>query len=79
MSNQPKREYYRNDEFLAAVGKKIKQARRSQKMTREQLAFKCNDIDYTQIAKMERGEVNFGVSYLFLVAKALKVHPKDLV
>lgn len=48
-------------------------------MTQEQLAFECKDIDYTQIGKMERGEVNFGLSHLFLVAQALDVPPKDLV
>jgi len=79
MKNKPRRIYYRNDKFLAAIGRKIRQARRDKKMTLEELAFKCEDIDYTQIGKMERGEVNFTVSYLFLIARALDVHPKELL
>ena len=32
------------------------------------LAFKCNDIDYSQINRIELGKVNFSVSYLSLIA-----------
>ncbi|MBC7389075.1 MAG: helix-turn-helix transcriptional regulator [Opitutaceae bacterium] len=48
-------------------------------MTQIELAFKCNDIDWSQISRMERGLVNFSISYLLLVAEALQVSPKDLL
>ncbi len=43
-----------------------------------ELAFKCNDIDYSQINRMELGKVNFSVSYLPLIAEALQVSVNDL-
>lgn len=36
-------------------------------------------IDYSQWARMETGSVNFSISYLFRVAEALGVTPKDLL
>ena len=36
-------------------------------------------IDYTQWARMETGQVNFTISYLFRVAEALGVTPKQLL
>ena len=43
------------------------------------LAFMCNDKDYSQINRLELGKINFSVSYLFLVASALEVNPADLL
>ena len=48
-------------------------------MTQMDLAFKCNDKDYSQINRVELGKVNFSVSYLQLIAKALGVSPKKLL
>lgn len=36
-------------------------------------------MDYSQLARMETGQVNFTVSYLFRVAEALGVTPKELL
>jgi len=36
-------------------------------------------MDYSQLARMETGQVNFTISYLFRVAEALGVTPKDLL
>ncbi|MGI8584688.1 MAG: helix-turn-helix domain-containing protein [Chitinophagaceae bacterium] len=33
----------------------------------------------SQINRMELGKVNFSVSYLYRIAKALRVHPKELL
>lgn len=44
-----------------------------------ELAFKCKDKDYSQINRVELGKVNFSVSYLSLIAKALEVKPQDLL
>ena len=38
-----------------------------------------SDMDYSQLARMELGQVNFSISYLFRVAEALGVTPKDLL
>jgi hypothetical protein len=43
------------------------------------LAFKCNDQDYSQINRVELGKVNFSVSYLSLIASALEVSTQELL
>lgn len=44
-----------------------------------ELAFACNDKDYSQINRIELGKVNFSVSYLSLIAAQLEVSPRDLI
>jgi transcriptional regulator with XRE-family HTH domain len=73
------KKYYRDDEFLRNVGQKIRAIRLSKGITQTELAFKCNDKDYSQINRVELGKVNFSVSYLSLIAVALEVSPNDLI
>lgn len=73
------KKYYRDDEFLRNVGQKIRAIRLSKGITQTELAFKCNDKDYSQINRVELGKVNFSVSYLSLIAIALEVSPNDLI
>jgi len=79
VENKLKRIYYRDDEFLKRIGDKIRELRISKGMTQMDLAFKCNDKDYSQINRVELGKVNFSVSYLYLIAEALEVSPKTLL
>jgi len=71
--------YYRNDDFLREVGAKIRAFRLEKHLSQTDLAFACNDKDYSQINRIELGKVNFSVSYLALIAAALEVAPKDLL
>jgi transcriptional regulator with XRE-family HTH domain len=71
--------YYRDDDFLTKVGQRIREIRTTQGLTQTDLAFRCNDKDYSQINRVELGKVNFSVSYLSLIASALNVEPKDLL
>jgi transcriptional regulator with XRE-family HTH domain len=71
--------YYRDDEFLRKIGGKVRSLRIERGMTQMELAFKCNDKDYSQINRIELGKVNFSVSYLSLLASVLEVEPKDLL
>lgn len=48
-------------------------------MTQMELAFKCNDVDYSQINRIELGKVNFSVSYLNLIAKSLDMEVLELL
>lgn len=48
-------------------------------MSQTELAFRCDDADYSQINRVDLGKVNFSVSYLFLIAKALDVTPGELL
>lgn len=71
--------YYRDDEFLKKIGEKVRALRIEKGLTQMELAFKCNDKDYSQINRIELGKVNFSVSYLSLLASVLEVEPQDLL
>jgi transcriptional regulator with XRE-family HTH domain len=71
--------HFRKDEQLKTIGEKIRKFRKAKKLTQEELALLCNDKEWSQISRMERGLVNFSISYLLLVAEALEVNPKDLL
>jgi len=71
--------YFRDDKFLLQIGEKVRLIRLEKGLTQMELAFKCNDKDYSQINRVELGKVNFSVSYLSLIAEALDVTPKDLL
>ncbi len=47
-------------------------------ISQETLANEC-EIDYSQLNRMELGKVNFSISYLYRIAEALSVDPKDLL
>lgn len=79
MGKSLKSSQLRNDDQLKIIGENIRKHRRLRGMTQIELALNCNDIDWSQISRMERGLVNFSISYLLLVAEALKVQPKDLL
>jgi transcriptional regulator with XRE-family HTH domain len=79
VKKRSKRVYFRDDNFLQAIGAKVRELRLSRGLTQMDLAFKCGDKDYSQINRLELGKVNFSVSYLALIADALKISPKDLL
>lgn len=78
MKKSSKREYYINKGALRLVGAKIREIRVSNGISIENLA-NSSGMDYSQLARMETGQVNFTISYLFRVAEALGVTPKDLL
>jgi len=71
--------HYRNDEQLKIIGDNIRRYRRAKGFSQAELAFECGDKDWSQISRMERGLVNFTVSYLLLVAEVLEISPKELL
>ena len=74
-----RRKYYRNDTFLREVGNNIRRIRLQKGMTQMELAFECDDVDYSQINRIELGKVNFSISYLSLIAQILEVSSEDLI
>lgn len=78
MKKKPKSGYYINKAALSLVGAKIREVRNSKEISIENLA-NTSGMDYSQLARMELGQVNFTISYLFRVAEALGVTPKDLL
>lgn len=78
MKKSAKRGYYINKTALLRVGAKIREVRTSKDISIEKLA-NTSGMDYSQLARMETGQVNFTISYLFRVAEALGVTPKELL
>lgn len=78
MKKKAKKSYYINKAALTLVGAKMREIRLSKQMSIEYLA-NTSGMDYSQLARMETGQVNFTISYLFRVAEALGVTPKDLL
>ena len=77
MSEGSSKRRYINKPLVLSIGAKIREIRLSKNKTINDLASDC-DVDYSQIARMERGKINFSVSNLSKVAEALKVDIKDL-
>lgn len=74
-----KTRYLRRDDQLKAIGDKIRKYRLAKGLTQSELAFECGEKDWSQISRMERGLVNFSISYLFIVAEVLEIPPKELL
>lgn len=70
--------YYRDDRVLRKFGQKIRAVRKSKNISQEVLALECG-LEYSQINRIELGKVNTSISHLFLIAKALKVSPNELI
>ena len=78
MKAKEKSKYYKDDEALKLIGERIRKSRMKNEISQETLANEC-EIDYSQLNRMELGKVNFSISYLYRIAKALNVDPKDLL
>ncbi len=69
--------YSRHNKGLIQFGSKIKEIRRLQKISQDQLSFESG-ISKNQISRIERGEINTGLSTIIILADALNVSLKDL-
>ena len=78
MKKNEKVTYFKDKDALKQIGSRIREIRTKKEISQETLANSC-DIDYSQVNRMELGKVNFGVSYLFRIAEALEVDPKELL
>jgi transcriptional regulator with XRE-family HTH domain len=78
VKSKSKSGYYINKPALILIGSKIREIRKSKGISIEQLA-NSSGMDYSQLARMELGQVNFTISYLFRVAEALGITPKSLL
>jgi len=78
VKSKRKRSYYKDDEVLKSIGTKIRELRINKEISQETLANEC-DLDYSQVNRMELGKVNFSISNLFRIARALNVDPKELL
>lgn len=68
------REY---DDYLKQLGQNLRDNRKKKGLTMEDLAHEA-EIEYRQLGRIERGEVNTSVISLLRLCEALKIEMKDL-
>jgi transcriptional regulator with XRE-family HTH domain len=73
-----KSNHYRDEQAIRAFGKKVRELRASSGMTIEAFANSV-DLHVTQLSRIERGETNPTLSYIFLLAEKLGVKPSELI
>ncbi|MBL7691812.1 MAG: helix-turn-helix transcriptional regulator [Flavipsychrobacter sp.] len=70
--------HYKDEEAIKAFGKKVRELRVGLGMTIEAFANSM-DLHVTQLSRIERGETNPTLSYIFLLAEKLGVQPSELI
>ncbi len=73
-----KSNHYRDEFVIKEFGRRVRELRQQKGMTIEQFANTV-DIHVTQLARIERGENNPTISYVFLIAEKLGVRASDLL
>ena len=67
----------RDEKVIKAFGKHLRILRKNKKLSIEELAYDAN-FEYSQVARIERGEINPTICSVYAIAKALDSHPKEL-
>lgn len=70
--------YLRESEFMMRFGERLKQLRISKNIPQKELALNSG-LAISQVGRIERGELNTGISTICILANALGVHPKELL
>jgi len=63
----------REKAFLIQIGHNIRRIRKEKKISMETLAHKA-DIEYRQLGRIERGEINTGILSLHIIASVLGIN-----
>ncbi len=69
--------YHRDDDFIKKFGLRLREIRKSKKVSQEELAFKAG-FELSQIGRIERGTINTSISHVATIAKALEISPEEL-
>ncbi len=64
-------------EAIIRFGKHLRKVRESKGFSMEKLAA-ISSFEYSQISRIELGQINTSLDTVFKLAKALDVNPKDL-
>jgi predicted transcriptional regulator len=78
MKKKAAKQYYRNEKMLIKIGKNLRKSRVAIGISQKMLANEIGS-DCSQVNRMELGKVNFRISYLFRMAKALEIDPGKLL
>ncbi|AXP80421.1 anaerobic benzoate catabolism transcriptional regulator [Mariniflexile rhizosphaerae] len=68
---------FHKNQLQIFLGKRVYELRKEKKLSLRELAQRC-DIDHSDIAKYEKGEINIQLTTIFELARGLNVHPKEL-
>lgn len=68
----------RNTKYIKEFGANLRTIRLAKNKSQEQLGDEAG-LGKNQVGLIERGEVNITISSIKELAKALRVHPKDLL
>lgn len=63
---------------IKLFGKKLAKVRKEKGLTQQALAFETG-LSLSQIARIEIGMINTSLNTIFIISKALDVHPRDLL
>lgn len=66
---------YRDEAGIKHFGKRLREIRKEKGISQEALMY-ATDLTLSQIGRIERGEINTSISFVYLFAKALNVEPK---
>jgi len=69
--------YTRHNEFIVALGIKIREVRQSKGLSQQALA-NLSDLELSQINRIELGIINTSVSHIAAISEALDIEPKML-
>ncbi len=64
--------YLWNEKVIKALGRRIRAIRKAKKMSMETLAYTAG-IEYSQLSRIEMGQINTSVSHVAVIAKILEV------
>jgi transcriptional regulator with XRE-family HTH domain len=67
-----------NQPYLKAFGENLRKVREKKDYSQRKLA-ELAGINFTQIGKIERGEINTTLSTVYAIAKALEIQPAKLL
>lgn len=68
--------YLRHAEFIKKSGERLRQIREERKISQQDLSY-ITDISKNQIGRIERGEINFGISTIYELCNALEISMGD--
>jgi DNA-binding XRE family transcriptional regulator len=78
VGNRRKAVFYKDSALAKAFGRHFKELRMQKGVTQTELSYEA-DIDRSTIIRIETGKLNPTLDLVFILSKALEVHPGELL